>query len=95
MWQAMRQAERRLVAGVALTLLVAAALPALAQDRPESILPPGFDKPAPPAPPAPDVAPTTPAAPDTSPVDSAIVASNSLTPAELGPVAPPSPPPAE
>ena len=98
MWRAMRRAERRLLAGAALTLLAAAALPALAQDRPESILPPGFDKPAPPSPPAPDVAPTSPAntaAPDTSPVDSAIVASNSLTPAELGPVAPPPPPPAE
>ena len=94
----MQRADRRLLAGAALTLLAAAALPALAQDRPESILPPGFDKPAPSAPPAPDVAPASPAttaAADTSPVDSAVVSTNSLTPAELGPGALPPPPPAE
>ena len=96
MWRAMRRADSRWLAGAA--LLLVAAIPVLAQDQPESILPPGFDK----APPLP-AAPGTPADPlaagtsarDSSPVDSAVVSSNSLTTAELGPPAPPPPPPAE
>ena len=99
--RAMPRAERRLLGGAALTLLAAVALPALAQDRPESILPPGFDRPAPPpaAPPAATpgdpLSPTAPVARDVSPVDSAVVSTSALTPAELGPPVPPPPPPPE
>ena len=96
MWRAMPRGNSRWLAGAALLL---AAIPVLAQDKPESILPPGFDKaPPPPAPPgnsaSGDSAPAA-AAADNSPVDSAVVSSSSLTLAELGPPAPPPPPPAE
>ena len=97
MWRAMPRADRRWLGGAALALLGAVALPALAQERPESILPPGFDKPAPPpaTPPAP-AAPATPAAPPSSgPAETSVVTTSSLTPAELGPPAPPPPPPPE
>lgn len=69
MWRAMRQRTRHLlIGGAALTL--ALAIPALAQERPESLLPPGFDDPPAPATqnqaaPAPAPAPST--QPTTSP----------------------------
>ena len=93
MWRAMPRANSRWLAGAALLL---AAIPVLAQDKPESILPPGFDKAPPPlAPPGNSAAGDTAPAADNSPVDSAVVSSNSLTLAELGPPAAPPPPPAE
>ena len=63
----MNRQRAKLLAAAALVVL---ALPALAQERPTSILPPGFGDPAPPPPPAPprqsgSAAPRTPTSPTT------------------------------
>ncbi|MEO7504092.1 MAG: hypothetical protein ABIT69_02795 [Sphingomicrobium sp.] len=70
------------LSGVALLV----ALPVLAQERPESILPPGFGEPAPPAQQVPGTSPaptTAVPAPDRSPTESAVVSTNSLSPSDL------------
>jgi hypothetical protein len=98
-----RPIKLRLRHGVAVAAL-AVTLPVLAQDRPESILPPGFGEPAAPPPrpapapapagqaPAPgQAAPTT--SPDRSPLDDMVVAITDLTAKELDAVQPAPPPP--
>ena len=67
----MRTSNRALIGGAAFALAAAAAWPAIGQQRPESILPPGFGEPAPaprtaapsPRPAAPSLAPVTGATP--------------------------------
>lgn len=68
-----RQTKQFLIGGAALA--IALALPALAQDRPESILPPGFGEPATPAPqPVTNNAePSPPAATSRSPIEGSVV----------------------
>ena len=88
MWPAMPPRTKLLrrsalaVAGFA----VLAALPVIAQDRPESILPPGFGEPAAPQPP-PAGTTTSPTgqllAPDQSPAESSVVSTNSLSESDL------------
>ena len=96
----MRRAELSRWTGVAVVAVAIAALPALGQERPESILPPGFGEPAAPAqtPPTPTPTPTPGAqrpAADSSPVDSAVVASDSLAVEDLQALTRPAAPPAE
>lgn len=55
--------KRSRIALAAVLLLAGAAVPALGQDTPESLLPPGFDEPAPTPAPAPAPAPNRPAEP--------------------------------
>ena len=83
----MRQRTRHLLIGGA-ALALALTIPALAQDRPESILPPGFDDPPAPATqneaapaPAPSVQPATPSASGPS-ESSGVAVSESLSPLE-------------
>ena len=102
MWPPMRRADRIRLGGVALAALAVAGLPALAQERPESILPPGFGEPTPtpaptPAQPAPTAGePSQPQrSPDASPVEDAVVSSNTLSPADLALVERPVAAPAE
>ncbi len=87
MWPAMpRRINRPSSRSLALSgLALLAALPALAQERPESILPPGFGEPTAPqqAPGTSPVASTATPAPDTSPAESAVIATSSLSPSEL------------
>src|SRR5437868_10824153 len=79
-----RSAKRRW-AGIAAVALIGAAGAALAQQSPESILPPGFGEAPKPAPATSPAAPAQAApaqsqqpAPDSSPVDEQVVASGSL-----------------
>ena len=89
-----RRADRRWRGAAALALTAALALPALAQDRPESILPPGFGEPPPPA--QNNVAPApAPPAPDASPIDDLVEAVRSLTEQDLAATAAPAAPPPE
>ncbi len=90
----MRRPTKQLLMGAA-AVAVALALPAIAQDRPESILPPGFDDPVTPAPeptsPSPSV-PATATPSRASPGETAAVQIvDSLFPAELAGVAEPAP----
>ncbi len=72
--------------------LASAAIPALAQDRPESILPPGFEEPPAPTP-APPAAGRPAAPPATGPAEGgAVEISDSLSIEELSSSAPPSRP---
>ncbi|MBA3667262.1 MAG: hypothetical protein H0W65_06025 [Sphingomonas sp.] len=89
----MQRRTRQLLAGGA-ALAIALSLPAIAQDRPESILPPGFGDPTP-ATPAPTPTPTpSPAAPTpiTGPSEGAgVEVVDTLSPAEALEVAEPVP----
>lgn len=93
----MKQAKQRRWAGAGIVCLALASLPALAQERPESILPPGFGDPTQqpaPATPTPSLRNTS-AVPDRSPVDDAVVASDALSATDMAALSRPAPPPPE
>lgn len=67
------------------------AIPVIAQDRPESILPPGFGEAPPPTQPPATAPPTAPVPGPESEESSSVEVSTSLTPAEEAALAPPAP----
>ncbi len=89
MWSPMHRQTKRLLLGSA-ALAAAVTLPAIAQDRPESLLPPGFGDPAPaapasPAPAAPSPASTASSSSESSVVETATLAAEDVTPTEVVP----------